>query len=216
MPGDLLIEPQMTETNSMYPPAHHLNADPEDSFRVIEAFPFATLVSPADGDVQVSQVPLMLDRSRGELGYLVGHLDRNNPQVRCLDGGRVFVAFHGPNAYVSPSVYSTVQLPTWNSVSVHVRGTANVQKSLPDVRDSIVKMTSRLEQGNKAPYVLSRKNVAMAKLLKHVVGFEVMIESVLGRFKLSQDKPAIDRELAMNHLLSRQRSRQEQLIRSLV
>ncbi|MCU0754043.1 MAG: FMN-binding negative transcriptional regulator [Xanthomonadales bacterium] len=181
----------------------------------MEAFRFATVISRSDEDVTVTQLPLILDRSRGKYGHLIGHMDRNNPHSRYLEGNRVFAVFHGPNAYISPNVYESTQLPTWNSVSVHVRGTAAIISSLEIIKASLIRMTSTLEAKSAAPYSLLPDDPAMARLLEHIVGFEISIEEVVGRFKLSQDKVARDLNLAMDHLLRQNVGEHSDLIRSL-
>ncbi len=199
----------------MYPPANHVSANLEHSYLVMEAFRFATVISRTDGDLAVTQLPLMLDRSRGPYGHLIGHIDKYNPHSRYLEGNRIFAVFHGPNAYISPNVYESTQLPTWNSVSVHVRGTAAIISSPETVKASLIRMTSILEANSPAPYSLSPDNPAIARLLAHIVGFEICIEEVVGRFKLSQDKVARDMNLAMDHLLNQDPSDHSDLIRSL-
>lgn len=183
----------------MYPPAHHVETDLEKSFRVIEEFKFATLIHPTEDDVVVTQIPLILHRERGKRGVLVGHMDRNNPHVPYLDGQRAFVIFHGPNAYISPNVYSTSQLPTWNSISVHVRGKTRLVESTSALRESIIDMTEILE-GEEKPFVLERSDSRMNSWLHLIVGFEIEIEEIIGRYKLSQDKSERDTMLAKAHL----------------
>jgi L-ornithine N5-monooxygenase len=107
---------------SSYPPQRHLDLDVEHMYAVMNRLPFATVISVGDGAPVVSQLPLILDRNRGEHGVLFGHVDRNNPQVRLLDGGAATIIFHGPNSYISPYTYESSQLPTWNSISVYVTG----------------------------------------------------------------------------------------------
>jgi predicted FMN-binding regulatory protein PaiB len=181
----------------------------------MEAFRFATVISRSDEDVAVTHLPLILDRSRGKYGYLIGDMDRLNPHGRCLEMGRVFAIFHGPNTYISPTVYESKQLPTWNSVSVHVRGRAALVSSPEAIKTSIIRMTTILEANRPAPYSLLPDDPAMAHLLAHVVGFEICIEEVVGRFKLSQGKTARDVNLAMDHLLNQDPSEHRDLIRSL-
>ena len=195
----------------MYPPEYYLESDKEKIFRVIETCSFATVISRTEDDIIVTQLPLILNRQRGEFGFLVGHMDRNNPHTRYLKSEKVFVIFHGPNAYISPNVYESSQLPTWNSISVHIKGAARITESSEAVRDSMIKMVSFLEQGEN-PFVLGKDNQKMQSLLGYVVGFEIEILEMIGRFKLSQNKNATDKQLAKEHLISDSQKGHEKLI----
>ena len=195
----------------MYPPKYYLENDQEKIFRVIETNSFATVISRTEDDIIVTHLPLILDRQRGEFGFLVGHMDRNNPHTRYLDNEKVFVIFHGPNAYISPNVYESSQLPTWNSISVHIKGITRITDSREAVRDSMIKMVSFLERAED-PFVLDAGNQKMQRFLGYVVGFEIEILEMIGRFKLSQNKNATDKALAKEHLVAACKKGHEQLI----
>ncbi|CAB1058203.1 hypothetical protein D1BOALGB6SA_2959 [Olavius sp. associated proteobacterium Delta 1] len=195
----------------MYPPEYYLEDDKEKILRVIETYSFATVISRTEDDVIVTHLPLILDRQRGQFGFLVGHMDRNNPHARYLNSTKVFVIFHGPNAYISPNVYESSQLPTWNSISVHIKGVARITESRETVRDSMIKMVSFLEKGDD-PFVLDKDNHKMQNFLGYVVGFEIEIVEMIGRFKLSQNKNARDKQLAKEHLISHSKKGHEELI----
>jgi len=195
----------------MYPPEYYLEDDKEKIFRVIETYSFATVISRTEDDIIVTHLPLILDRQRGEFGCLVGHMDRNNPHARFIDNAKVFVIFHGPNAYISPNVYESSQLPTWNSISVHIKGITRITDSREAVRDSMIKMVSFLERAED-PFVLDEGNQKMQRFLGYVVGFEIEILEMIGRFKLSQNKNATDKALAKEHLVAACKKGHEQLI----
>jgi len=195
----------------MYPPKYYLESDKDKIFRVIETYSFATLISRTEDDIIVTQLPLILDRQRGESGFLIGHMDRNNPHTRYLNSANVFVIFHGPNAYISPNVYESSQLPTWNSISVHIKGVTRITESTEAVRDSMIKMVSFLEK-SEDPYVLDKGNPKMQSFLGYVVGFEIEILEMIGRFKLSQNKNPTDKQLAKEHLISHSKKGHEALI----
>ena len=185
----------------MYPPKYYLENDQEKIFRVIETYSFATVISRTEDDIIVTHLPLILNRQRGDFGFLVGHMDRNNPHTRYLDNANVFVIFHGPNAYISPNVYESSQLPTWNSIAVHIKGIARLTESKEAVRDSMINMVSFLEKGD-TPYVLDKDNHKMQSVLGYVVSFEIEILEMVGRFKLSQNKNDRDKQLAKEHLIA--------------
>lgn len=184
--------PRLTE----YPPKQYLENDLEKLYAVIERFRFATLISvQAPDEAIITHVPLTLDRTRGAKGVLFGHMDRANPQAKLLDFRKVLVLFHGPDAFISPHACGTNQLPTWNSITVHVHGRVQL---LSD-RDSLVDgLCGIAEKSDTFPgaYRLDPDDPRIEKLLDFIVGFEIEIDSIIGRFKLSQDWNDSDRQRA--------------------
>lgn len=185
---------------ALYPLDAHKVTDLAVLHRAIDAFTLATLITGEGGEILVSHIPLILDRSRGKLGVLVGHVDRNNPQAAVLDGASVLAVFHGPDCYISPTAYATSQLPTWNSINVHVRGRAAVTESLEQVRLSLVRMAERLEHGPER-FTLADDDPRVPRLLPHIVGFDIPIDAIDGRFKLGQEKGEEDRRRTAQRLM---------------
>ena len=182
-----------------YPPKRHLEHDPERLYTLLERCPFATLVS-AEGDVPtITHLPLILDRSKGRMGILFGHLDRANPHVALLDGRPLLAVFHGPNAYISPNVYEEAGLlPTWNSMSVHVRGTVRFITT----GEALVRGLASISALDTRPdaYRLGLDHPSIGRILNFIVGFEIEITEMVGRFKLSQDRQAGDQRRAAYEL----------------
>jgi L-ornithine N5-oxygenase len=179
-----------------YPPKRHLENDPEKLYAVIERFKFATVISvQASGEPVVTHVPLTLDRSRGAKGVLFGHMDKANPHIDAVEGRRLLAVFHGPNSYISPHVYETDQLPTWNSITVHAWGKARL---LRDQRALIRGLMGICEQSDHRPnaYRLDAEDHRIDQLIDYILGFEIEIDELIGRFKLSQDRAEEDRRLA--------------------
>lgn len=179
-----------------YPPSRYIENEPGKTYAIIERFNFATVIS-ARGkeDVVVTHVPVTLDRSRGLKGVLFGHMDRRNPHVGLIDGRELTVLFHGPNAYLSPHVFTANVLPTWNSLNVHVRGKGRV---IAD-RDELIKgLCGICEKTDPAPcaYRLDPDDSRIDELIGGIVGFEIEIEELIGRFKISQELDQQNRQLA--------------------
>lgn len=198
-----------------YPPKHHIEEDREKLYAVMERFRFATLISVSDGEPVVTHVPMTLDRSRGAHGVLFGHMDRANPHVELLDGRPVRALFHGPNAFISPHVYETSQLPTWNSITVHVRGHARVLED----RDAVVRGLCGIPEhvnGEPGAYRLSPDDPRIGRLIEYIVGFEIEIDEMVGRFKLSQDRNESDRRLAALELARRTEEGERALVERVV
>ena len=192
----------MLKSEPEYPPRRHLEADIEKMYAVVRAFPFATLVSNNGGDVCVTHAPLTIDRSRGAFGVLFGHMDKFNPHLAVLDEQKVLAIFHGPNGYITPHVYRSKQLPTWNSISVHVRGTVTRLATQEETIAGLMGICEQVDQGVGA-YRLNADDERIPSLINFIEGFEITIEEMIGRFKLSQDRNDDDRKRA-NEELARQ------------
>jgi predicted FMN-binding regulatory protein PaiB len=126
-------------------------------------------------------------------------VDLANPHAELLDGRRVLVLFHGPNGYISPHVYESTQLPTWNSISVEVRGRARILRNKDAVVDGLRGIAAAADP-SPGGFRLSREAAGDEELFPLLVGFEIDIEQMRGRFKLSQDRHDRDRLLAARAL----------------
>lgn len=179
-----------------YPPPHHQDNNKEHMIDVIKTYPMATVISVKNGEPLVTHVPLILDR-----GKLVGHMDRYNPQAELMkDNQKVTVIFSGPQCYISPSIYSTTQFPTWNYVNVHLKGIVNAIDDPEKVKQSIVNMTEQLEAPEHR-FILPIDHPRMHSLIEYIKGFEIDITHWEGKFKLSQDKNPKDMRLAKAELI---------------
>lgn len=150
---------------------------------MIKTYPLATLISVKDNVPLITHLPLIFDD-----GKLVGHIDIYNPQTQLLkDNNDLTILFYGPQCYISPSIYSTTQLPTWNYIRVHLKGKVNAIESTDALKDSLIKMTEFLEAPDHK-YVLDVDNPRLDANLNYIKMFEIDITSWEGKFKLSQDK----------------------------
>lgn len=184
-----------------YPPARHLEHDRSRMHAVLEACPFATLVSADNGVPVVTHLPLILNRLKGQNGTLFGHLDRANPQLALLDGRPLLAIFHGPNAYISPNVYRTSQLPTWNSIAVHVSGRIRLITDKNELLEGLASISERDDRPD--AFRLDLASPRIERIVNYIVGFEIEIEEMVGRFKLSQDRNSDDLTLAASELAHR-------------
>lgn len=202
---------------SNYPPKHFLENDREKLFEVIERFKFATLISvQADQQPVVTQLPLILDRTRGKNGVLFGHLDATNPQVKLLKNKKILVVFHGPEAYISPDLFDTNNLPTWNFISVQVHGTVNVLSDKNTVVRGLCGIAELSEKNNAGTYRLDPNDPRIDQLIDYIVGFEIEIDKIVGRFKLSQDKKESHRKKAALYLAEKTEAGQRDFIEGMV
>lgn len=184
----------------MYPPPYHQTKDQQKMIAVMKAFPFAMLVSAADGTPFVTHIPIIYNDATGKL---VAHIDKSNPQVATLiDGAEVTAVFKGPDTYISPSVYTTKQLPTWNYIIVHVTGTLTLINDPEAAKETMVAMTKYLE-GSAQKFVLDKDNASMKRMVNYILAFDITITHWDGKFKLSQDKIEQDQENAKQELLKK-------------
>ncbi|MDP2310284.1 MAG: FMN-binding negative transcriptional regulator [Pseudomonadota bacterium] len=168
----------------MYQPAAFRNDDPDVHRAVIDAYPFATLVTAAGGVPYASHLPFLFDGDA-----IVGHLARANPQGRLFEagrgGGEAMVVFNGPHAYVSPRWYaSEPQVPTWNFVAVHVYGVPELVDPLPIVR----RLSARFDPDWRMDEAF------VDSLLGAIVGVRIPLTRVEGKLKLSQNRSPADAE----------------------
>ncbi len=118
----------------MYPPQHYQENDFTEIKRVIDSFPLATLISQHEGEIFATHLPLFWYESDGKFGKLVGHIDKNNPQIKSFENG-LTVIFHATDTYISPTVYqSSGKLPTWNYIKVHVKGKCTIVENSEEVK----------------------------------------------------------------------------------
>jgi len=179
-----------------YPPKHHQDNDLDHMIEVIKTYPLATVISVADNQPLITHLPLIFDE-----GKLIGHIDIYNPQAALLkDDHEVTLLFSGPQCYISPSVYSTTQLPTWNYIKVHLKGHVKAIESKAALKQSLITMTEFLESPEHK-YVLEPHNPRLERNLDYIKMFEITITDWEGKFKLSQDKKPSDTRAARAKLI---------------
>jgi transcriptional regulator len=157
------------------------------------AHPFATLVTRTGDGLEASHVPLLVDAARG---VLRGHLARENPQLAHFEAGaHALAVFHGPHAYVSPSVYTKQpSVPTWNYVVVHVRGRSRVVGEA-ELRATLDDLVTRFDAtGWRFDLAANGDADYVRRMVGAVAGFEVTIDELEGKWKLSQNRPPEDQE----------------------
>ncbi|KAA5828129.1 FMN-binding negative transcriptional regulator [Algibacter amylolyticus] len=180
-----------------YPPKHHQDNTITHLIEVIKTYPLATLISVKDNVPYITHLPLIYNES----GKLIGHIDINNPQAELLKNNNdITIIFSGPQCYISPSIYSTKQLPTWNYIKVHLKGKVKAIESKDALKQSLITMTEFLEAPDHK-YVLEPDNKSMNTYLNYIEMFEISIDSWEGKFKLSQDKKPEDIDNAKAELV---------------
>lgn len=186
-----------------YPPPHHQDHNKEHMLEVIKTYPLATIISVSENEPYITHLPLVYKDN-----ILVGHIDKFNPHAQLLkDSNELTIIFSGPDCYISPSIYTTTQLPTWNYIKVHLKGTVTAIESKEALKSSLIEMTEFLESPEHN-YILDADNKRMEAALDYINMFEITITDWEGKFKLSQDKKTIDQKNARNELI---RANQERI-----
>jgi transcriptional regulator len=177
----------------VYLPPHFTETREEVLLAHIERHDFGLLITQVDGLI-ASQVPFLTERRDGRL-FLLGHLARPNPQCAALDGGEALVIFHGAHAYISPSWYGAgPAVPTWNYASVHAYGTPHTTTDATWLRNLLRRLSERHEAREAVPWRMQdQPEPFIDGMLKAIVGFEIAVTRLQGKFKLSQNRPAADR-----------------------
>jgi transcriptional regulator len=180
----------------MYVPADFAASDVALLHEVMDANSFATIVSGGKQGLMASHVPVLIDRDRGPNGVIVAHVARANPHWQDLAEGEAMVVFQGPHGYVSPRWYTSPRLvPTWNYVAVHAYGRARLVWDANELKALVARLAARHEADASTPWTLDGlPEKQLAALLKAIVGVEIPIARLQGKFKLSQNRTAADRQ----------------------
>ncbi len=191
----------------MYPPKHHQEYSAENIKKVAKTYPFATIISAKETVPLITHAPLIFHEDK-----LVGHIDKNNPHTELLkDNYPIVAVFQGPQTYISPAIYTTPQLPTWNYILAHGHGTVKEISDPAIVKNSMVSMTAYLE-APKHQFRLAYDDPRMDRLVQYVHAFEITIQRWEGKFKLSQDKIPADIENAKHELIKSNQQKTEDFV----
>lgn len=179
----------------VYLPPAFTEARPAVLVAHIEQHDFGLLVSHGPSGPVASHIPFLVEHHGDEL-RLLGHLARPNPQVEDLRHSQeVLAIFSGPHAYISPSWYAAgPAVPTWNYVDVHAYGTVSLIEEADWLTRLLLRLSDRHEATNPAPWRMQDlPEPYLQGMLKGIIGFEIAVTRLEGKYKLSQNRPAIDR-----------------------
>ena len=189
----------------MYLPKHFQIDDPQILAAFIKEYPLATVIGILDGNNEINHIPLMLSADQTRL---FGHVAKSNPLLHMASevDRTLNAVFHGPNAYVTPSWYpskpvSGKVVPTWNYAVVHAKGDLNIIEDANWLRQHVSEMTNIHEPTYQSNWKLEdAPEEYVQMMLKAIVGIEIKISSLVGTFKLSQNRPAEDYAGVVNKL----------------
>jgi transcriptional regulator len=203
----------------MYRPVAFREDRIEAMHALIRAHPLGTLVSAGEGGLAANAIPFLVDPAASEKGVLHAHMARANDQLAALRaGGEVLVIFQGPQAYVTPSWYPSKAeygkvVPTWNYVAVHAWGTPRVIEDAAWLRDQIGRLTASQEASRSPPWaVADAPDDFIASQLRGIVGIEIPITRIEGKWKVSQNRAEADRRGVVDGLAAEGAQAMAQLV----
>ncbi|MCA0057713.1 MULTISPECIES: FMN-binding negative transcriptional regulator [unclassified Mesorhizobium] len=186
----------------MYQPPHFQETRPEVLHGLIRAHPLGLLVSSGPEGPVADAIPFLIDADVGPNGRLRAHLAKANPQWRLIadnPASTVLIVFQGSDAYVTPSWYETKRetgkvVPTWNYAIVQVRGIAKVIDDQDWLARQIADLTASQEGTREAPWAVTDAPAPFIQSqIKGIIGLEIDIAEIHGKWKVSQNRPVADR-----------------------
>lgn len=202
----------------MYLPPHFREDRPEVLHQLMAKLPLAALITMGSGGLTANHIPLLYD---AESGTLSGHLSRANPQWQDYrDDVEALAIFQGPQAYISPNWYPTKAehgraVPTWNYAVVHAYGSLSVYSDPERLRAFLNRLTATHEASQPKPWApADAPPEYIAGLLKAIVGIEIRVTRLEGKWKASQNQPPGNRAGAADALVSGGESAMAELIRT--
>ena len=194
---------------SLYVPAHFVPQERCAAMRIMHDYPFATLVTTVTAreeapgstkrgvaaDTSITHLPLVHVPDCEPHGTLFGHFARANPHSAYAEAAESIAVFHGPHAYVSPSLYEDPagSVPTWNYAVVHAHGTLDLATDPAQTRAILDTMIHRFEALRPNPWTLALDAARLDALVGAIIGFRLRIKRVEAKFKLSQNRSGEDR-----------------------
>jgi len=198
-------EGQQRGSESLYIPKAHLVEDRKLLHDFMDDYSFVDLVT-ATPSIRITHIPVLLDRKAGAYGTIFGHISRSNPQSETFDGRQpAVIVFRGPHSYISPAWYAkTEAVPTWNFAVAHASGTLRAITDKKALHDLLAKLIAKFENR----YVQSTYDFAKLPdsyvygMIGGIIGFEMQIESIEGKFKLGQERSETDKAGILKNLQS--------------
>lgn len=191
----------------MYLPTHFKQENHSELFDLIQKNPLGSVMVIHNGEIIANHIPFELDVSYGELGLLRGHIAKANPLADIMNQPlSAYVIFHADQAYISPSWYEGKQehhrvVPTWNYRVVHVQGTIRKIEDEKYLRGVLARLTRIHEENQETPWKMGDAPTDFIDAqLEKVVAIEIEIESMIGKFKVSQNKSQLDATNIVNAL----------------
>jgi transcriptional regulator len=172
----------------VYIPEFNRQEDRATILSFMRANPFAILVSTVEGVPFATHLPVLVEDA-GDQVVVRSHMARANPHWKSMQKGEeCLIIFHGPHAYISPSLYENREnVPTWNYAAIHVYGEPTLFSDEEGLRATLDAMINTFESSYMAQW-LELSEQYQSRMMKHIVGFEIKVTRLEGKFKLSQNR----------------------------
>lgn len=178
----------------MYSPTYNQVEDRAEVLAFMRANNFAVVVTATGGEPRASHLPVLIEE-RGEGLVIVAHMAKNNPQWEAFFDDEVLVVFHGAHAYVSPRWYAEKErVPTWNYAAVHAYGKVRAFHDAEAKRAAVAKLVAHHDP-QWLPEYEKLSPAYMEGMLNGIVAFEIPVERIETRWKLSQNRGRQEMEL---------------------
>lgn len=185
----------------MYLPEHFAEHDPAELRRLIAEYPLGTLVTIGSEGLSANHLPFLWSEGTGGEGVLLGHVARGNRVWHDFSAEQeALVIFQGPSAYVSPNWYPTKaethrQVPTYNYATVHAYGPLIIHDDEKWLRGFLGRLTKRMEAPQPQPWKMGdAPQDYLQQLLGGIVGIEIPISRLVGKWKVNQNRLPVDRD----------------------
>jgi transcriptional regulator len=186
---------------SLYIPNAHRVDDRKLLHDFMEEFAFVDLITPSP--LHITHIPVVFERAAGPFGTIHGHIARNNEQIKAFDGKQeAVIVFRGPHGYISPTCYQTnPAVPTWNFAVVHATGKLQPVTDPAALHAFLGRLIQKFESYEGTGYDFSKiPDSYLNPMLANIVGFDMRVELLEGKFKLGQERPEADRQGILKYL----------------
>ncbi|MET3979917.1 transcriptional regulator [Mucilaginibacter sp. UYP25] len=183
----------------MYTPKHFQLTDHQEAINFMQKYSFATIVTMLNGVPEATHLPFLVEQ-RGEQLLLISHFAKANPQAATAFNETSLVIFTEPHAYISPANYEKeLNVPTWNYIAIHAYGTATIIDDKDQVAQLLEKMIGVYEAGYREQWDNLPDDYKL-KMMDGIIAFEILVDDLQGKSKLSQNRTATERESIITSL----------------
>lgn len=194
----------------MYIPKQFLITDQQEAISFMQRYSFATIVTVNDGVPSATHLPFVVSQ-RDDKIILTSHFAKVNPQANEIVKGKPLVIFTEPHAYISPKHYEQVNsVPTWNYIAIHAYGTATLIES-PEQKAELLKQTIQFYEADYLTQWASLPQDFKLNMMKGITGFEIVVDELQGKKKLSQNKTEKERDSIINELSNKPDSNEKEI-----
>jgi transcriptional regulator len=194
----------------MYIPKQFIITDKQEAISFMQRYSFATIITVSDGIPSATHLPFVVSQ-RDDKIILTSHFAKVNPQANEIVNGKPLVIFTEPHAYISPKHYEQVNsVPTWNYIAIHAYGTATLIES----NEQKAELLEQTIQFYEADYLKQWTSLPLdfkLNMMKGITGFEIVVDELQAKKKLSQNKTEKERESIINELRNKPNSNEKEI-----